>query len=500
MMKMKTRYILTFLSLGCVASVAQAADLRVAPGGLEAMLTDEVKAEKALTLSGQMDLRDFTALTENMPGLKSLDLSGVSVTAYDSPRASAVGPSSNKADELPRGALLGLHLTDLALPSGLRVIGEGALAGGEFTTLVLPASLISIGDHALYGCTRLESITFPASVTSAGTYSLAGCSSLRVADLSATGLTEIPARMFEGDAALATVSLPASLDKIGEGSFAGAATLKSVSLPATLTFIGKNAFNASGLENVTLPSSVNEVGDFAFSNCHGLTGAVLENPKATLGRGVFYSDPLFVTLDATGIERFPDYLFAGSHSAEVDRLLADVDEIGAYAMSGNRAETLVFGSTLVYLGDGAMENMNSLIYIDASALESAVPALGDNVFSGIDQGNVGLMVADNAAAPWQAADQWKEFKVFEVSHTGSESVMAVPSNMVKGHFEGTVLRLTSGEPMALVEVYEPGGAKVAEAAPRSTEAHLETSDFAGRVYVVRAILENGHVATLKLMR
>lgn len=499
-MKMKTRYILTYLSLGCVATVAQAADLRVTPGALEAMLTDEVKGETALTLTGQMDLRDFTALTENMPGLKSLDLSGVSVTAYDSPRVSSLGPSSNEADELPRGALLGLHLTDLALPSGLRVIGEGALAGGEFTTLVLPASLTSIGDHALYGCTRLENITFPASVTSVGTYSLGGCTSLRVADLSATRLTEIPARMFEGDAALATVSLPSALGKIGEGSFAGAGSLKSVSLPATLTFIGKNAFNASGLENVTIPSSVNEVGDFAFSNCHGLTGAVLGNPKATLGQGIFYSDPLFVTLEAPGIERFPDYLFAGSHSADVGRLLGDVGEIGAYAMSGNRAETLVFGSTLVYLGDGAMENMDSLKSIDASGLESAVPALGDNVFSGIDQGNVDLIVADNSATPWQAADQWKEFKVVEVSHTGSGSVLEDSSNLVKGHFEGTVLRLTSGERMARVEVYEPGGAKVAEATPRSTEAYLETSDFAGRVYVVRAILENGHVATLKLMR
>lgn len=500
MMKMKTRYILTYLSLGCAASVAQAADLRVTPGALEAMLTDEVKAETALTLSGQMDLRDFTALTENMPGLKSLDLSGVRVTAYDSPRASAVGPSSNKADELPKGALLGLHLTDLALPSGLRVIGEGALAGGEFTTLVLPASLTSIGDHALYGCTRLENLTFPASVTSVGTYSLAGCSSLRVADLSATRLTEIPARMFEGDAALATVSLPSALGKIGEGSFAGAASLKSVSLPGTLTFIGKNAFNASGLENVAIPSSVNEVGDFAFSNCHSLTGAVLGNPKAALGQGIFYSDPLFVTFDAPGIERFPDYLFAGSHSADVGRLLGGVEEIGAYAMSGNRAETLVFGSTLVYLGDGAMENMGSLTDIDATALESAVPELGDNVFSGIDQGNVDLIVADNASAPWQAADQWKEFKVLEVGHTGSGSVISIPSDSVRGRFEGTVLRLTSGEPMARVEVYEPGGAKVAETAPHSTEAHVETSAFAGRVYVVRAILENGHVATLKLMR
>lgn len=497
---MMKRYIFSLTLLAGGVAASQAAVLQVSPGSLASQLTDEVKRESSLTLTGQMDLRDFTALTENMPDLKSLDLSGVSITPYTLARVPAAGAVSNRADQLPQGALLGLHLTELTLPAGLREIGDDALAGGRFTSIALPATLTAIGDNALYGCTGLETIKLPAGLTKLGTYALGGCTSLREADLSACTLADLPVRLFQGDAALADVKLPSTLKSVGEGAFAGTTALKTVALPASVTSLGKNAFNASGLESVTIPASVTVVGDFAFSNCHSLTSAVLGNPKAELGRGIFYSDPEFVLLEAPGIEVFPDYLFASSPKTEVQPLLGDVTDLGAYSLYGNAEQTLVFGSSLVYLGDGAMENMTSLTEIDASALDAAVPELGNAVFAGIDQPKVNLVVADDASAPWKEAAQWKEFKVLEVKQTGSDDVIDFPGTQLHGRFEGTLLRLACGEPMERVEVYSASGAKAAELTPRATEAEVQAADFTERVYIVRATLQSGRVATLKLMR
>ncbi|MCM1320445.1 MAG: leucine-rich repeat domain-containing protein [Muribaculaceae bacterium] len=496
---MKFRYIFSLLAI-CLAFEASAAYLSVKPGSLQSLLTNADKTDTRLTLTGSMDLRDFHALVSEMPALTSLNLEGVTITSYESATPVTYGPMRNAANELPSGALLGLKLTEITLPANLTAIGEGALAGMQFSQLTIPATVTTIGDNALYGCDKLTSITLPANLTALGSYSLAGCTALQSADLASTTLKELDTRTFAGDTALKQVSLPATLATIGEGCFANTSSLTSITLPTSLTEIGKNAFNSSGLESVTIPTAVTTIGDFAFSQCPHLTTAVLNNNNSTLGRGLFFADPEFVLFKTTGITSFPDYLFAGDSKYDVAPLSKDVSEIGAYSLKDTGASSIKFGNTLVYLGDGAMENMASLSRLDVSSLDSNIPKLGEDVFSGINQADVELHVANGTTDAWKDAAQWKDFKIVSETQTGEVSISGADEAEVKCRFEASTLLVDSPYEISLIEVYNPTGAKVIADSPRTTHASIDTGHLTDRVYIVRIYLSNGDIATFKLMR
>ncbi len=62
-------------------------------------------------------------------------------------------------------------------------------------------------------------------------------------------------------------------------------------------------------------------------------------------------------------------MIAGSPDADVSGILGEgLRTIGAYAMSGNRAQDIVLPSTLDSIGDHGMERMLELASMDASAL------------------------------------------------------------------------------------------------------------------------------------
>lgn len=449
-------------------------------------------------LTGSMDIRDFHTLMREMPALSSLDLSGVQITAYRYLKPVTSGPSSSAADELPAAALLGMHLSELTLPTSLTVIGEGALAGNDFTTLTLPATLTTIADNALYGCTALQSVTLPASVTSVGSYAFAGCTALKSADLSATSLTSLPDRTFNADTALEQIKLPSSLQEIGQGCFSGTSALRDVHLPSSLRSIGAHAFSGSGLEQVSVPAGVTAIGDFAFSNCHNLREATIDKANISLGRALFFSDPALVSFQGKRLNTLPDYMFAGNPDTDLTEQLKDVTTIGAYALKDNQADSLSLNYTLTYIGDGAMENMTALRKLDVTALDGRVPELGNDVFAGIDQPAVELQVAKNLKGPWEDADQWKEFDIVEYNVTDVDEVYA--ENTVECRFAGTLLQLRSTEPMKRVEVYDPAGARVADIAPRASEASIQTDHLSARVYIVKVSLSDNRVSTFKLMR
>ena len=66
------------------------------------------------------------------------------------------------------------------------------------------------------------------------------------------------------------LSLPASLESIGNYAFFGCANLKAVDFPDRLQSIGDYAFRDSGLESLTLPYNLHTVGTECFAGCTDL--------------------------------------------------------------------------------------------------------------------------------------------------------------------------------------------------------------------------------------
>ena len=123
-------------------------------------------------------------------------------------------------------------LTEYTVRKGTRVICDGAF-GAIF---------------AFFGCSSLTSLTLPSSLQSIGDCAFSGCKSL-------TSLT-----------------LPSSLQSIGDRAFYGCNSLTSLTLPSSLQSIGDSAFwGCNSLTSLTLPSSLQSIGDSAFYGCDSLS-------------------------------------------------------------------------------------------------------------------------------------------------------------------------------------------------------------------------------------
>lgn len=137
-------------------------------GTLNALLTsDELNTVTNLTLTGQIDQRDFVTMRDKMAALANIDMKGVSVMAY----------SNYPSDEIPEDAFYKLWfvgkqtLKSIILPETVTSIGGSAFCFcHNLAIVILPKALITIKEHAFYSCKNIISLDLPASLTTIGDY------------------------------------------------------------------------------------------------------------------------------------------------------------------------------------------------------------------------------------------------------------------------------------------------------------------------------------------
>ncbi|MCQ2560337.1 MAG: leucine-rich repeat domain-containing protein, partial [Clostridia bacterium] len=97
------------------------------------------------------------------------------------------------------------------------------------------------------------------------------------------GITYIGNYAFYYYTNLTKVSLPESLDTIGQSVFQNC-SFTEVILPTNLTSIKDNAFEyCNSLKEITLPESLNSIGAYAFDVCSSLTKVTVLNKAMTFG-------------------------------------------------------------------------------------------------------------------------------------------------------------------------------------------------------------------------
>lgn len=453
-----------------------------------------------LVVTGTIDAADFHFISNKLTRLKTIDLSGATISSYSGERV-LTGATEYSADELPAFAFMGLPLESIKLPANLMAIGEGAFASTTLTSIAFPENLQKIGAHAFSSCASLESVSVPSKVAEIGQGAFADCGSLTEAEL-VCAITDISDYMFDGCGKLESVNLPASVKRIGTGAFRANNSLTTISFPSEIEVIADKAFMASGLCEADLSrcESLDSIGAFSFAQCGDLETVAMARP-AILGQGVFFDDDnLRDFLIPTGIDAIPNFAFKGTSRIDPTNVLAEgTATIGNYALTGwSGISDIELPETLSYIGDGAMEGWSKLDTINAANVRE-VPKLGSNVWADVDQPNVTLVVHPEDVDSYRSADQWRNFKITPMQSTSAENITDDRAGGVEvGLGDGQIIIKSTVEPIAEIMIYGVDGKLLIRETADSRIVRIDAAGYASRVLLVKTVLKDHTDVTFKV--
>ena len=175
---------------------------------------------------------------------------------------------------------------DVTVGDKVTALCDNIFYGSGISTLRLSANLNSIGVRAFQNCILPEEIEFPATMRTVGAHAFDGCESLSRCTLN-EGLASLGEYAF-GASGITSMSLPESLEAIGDGCFINCDKLSSLTLAGTFARLPKLAFyNCSSLPSVFIPDNVMEIGDEAFAHCSKLASVAGYSNTTLIGNEVF---------------------------------------------------------------------------------------------------------------------------------------------------------------------------------------------------------------------
>lgn len=255
-------------------------------GSLSTLVSTDLSTVINLTLSGNIDARDVKCMRDQMPNLRTLDLSACTINEYIGTEGTYNTASTTyPANEMPQWSFYSItnkgktSLKSIILPTNLNSIGSGAFTScfGLSGSIVFPTSLTSIGSYAFAFCYFISGIiTISNTITSIGSAAFSGCSitEFNVAETN-QNFSSLNGVLFNKnqttiiqcpDLIQGTYIIPNSVTSIGEGAF----------------------FSCSGITEITFPSELTSIGSGAFQNCSGIKSIFCLNPTPpTLGTSAF---------------------------------------------------------------------------------------------------------------------------------------------------------------------------------------------------------------------
>lgn len=364
----------------------------------------------------------------------------------------------------------------------------------EVTELVIPNGVTSICDYAFVGCLGLTSVSIPQSINYIGQDAFAYCDSLKkviVDDISSWCKVEFKYNPLfyahhlycDENTEITELVIPNDITSICDYAFLGCSNLVSVYIPQRVTIIGKYAFaGCSSLVSVTIPNSVTTISEGAFDSCTSLANVSLPNSITNIEWGVFWRchalASVFIPQSVTNIG---NYAFGYCRSLASVSIPQNVTSIGESAfMSCSSLTSITIPSGVKTIEQCAFLLADSLKEV-ISQIE--VPfAIDDNVFSGSTH-NATLRVPKGTIDNYKATDGWKDFANIKEN-------LSADINLKKA--EGILIRTEKGaltiEGIAndtLINVYNINGVLVGSDICKDRRALISTNLPIGAVAIVK---------------
>ena len=184
----------------------------------------------------------------------------------------------------------------------------------DIKSIKIADGTVGIADGAFTLAPYIHEITFADSVKYIGAYVTQGVHELKKVIWS-NSLISIGDRAFENCYSLGdTLTLPDSLQTIGEKAFRKCEYLWYINFGSGLKSIGNNAFEkCSSLVEITLPKNIEYISDYAFVDCINLQEINWECIADT-GKGVFQNTQLTDVVLPSGLEVLPEDTFKSCYS------------------------------------------------------------------------------------------------------------------------------------------------------------------------------------------
>jgi len=155
------------------------------------------------------------------------------------------------------------------------------------TNIIVSPNVNELPDNAFHGCSLLTSISLPASLSRIGSLGFDGCSSLNSIEIP-NSVTAIGEMAFGACARLTSITIPAEVKVIEHATFYECTSLTSIELPSLLREIKSYAFQSCfSLTSITLPPLMTTLENSLFCKCTDLTSVKLPSSLTTIKGGAF---------------------------------------------------------------------------------------------------------------------------------------------------------------------------------------------------------------------
>ena len=342
-----------------------------------------VKLPDSLTYLGRGAFENNHSLTEVIFSKK---LRNISENAFANTGLTKLEVPSN-IEEIYSGAFYNTKLSDLILSEGLQRIDSTAFVGNQLKLIDLPASLKYLGRSAFGNSSKLRVVKIKSNINIDNYYSYSTVSPFSYENYYNDEISkEKPASIF--------VSFEGDVSKVSDYLFKGVTPVKTVSFKdnINLTEIGNHAFDGTSLTFLTLPDTVEKLGEFAFGNIKTLDSVNIPKKIITADRAFDGSKRLNELRNKFQDIRIPDGMFENT-GLTTFIVPSGIKEIGKYAFLNNKrtdknVETFGYENSLEGFKDVILPN--GLTKIDSRAFESTeieyldipdtVTEIGDGAF------------------------------------------------------------------------------------------------------------------------
>lgn len=214
-----------------------------------------------------------------------------------------------------------VNLPDINIPSTVTIISSDAFSCCKFESIVIPAGvtymggfsacaslksvtfeensqLQNIADSCFESCTSLQSITIPASVNRVGKKAFSESGLTSIVFEQGCQVTDLYGGVFSDCSNLTSVVFPQALQRISDGVFENCTSLQEITIPASVVEFGSNQHNYQGepvfagctnLKEVTFEQDgqLEYIGIEVFKDCTGIESVNLPNSVTNIMYGAF---------------------------------------------------------------------------------------------------------------------------------------------------------------------------------------------------------------------